>query len=244
MTFFNIPWARLAIACTAFLIFICGAARSLANCPEEEQYARIAIKWIESEWPLRPANDPVTEYLQSLGRQLGGRVPGNSPVWNFLVIRDASPYAFSVGHGFIYVTEGAVTFARNESELAAILAHEIGHQLAGHFCQGEESFFDWNRLKGNNHTKKKVGPLSQVFDVEKEKEADRYAVRLMQQAGFDPHAMLEMIRRLPRGSAKRYFYLDERMASLEKLLASVPHEQLSSSQRFLKCKHELSVEQQ
>ncbi|HYE37312.1 M48 family metalloprotease [Methylocaldum sp.] len=91
---------------------------------------------VNQEWPQHPSNDELSRYIQFLGERLGRTSPsGRSIPWRFSVLRDHSPYAFAIGSGFVYVADGAFTFARNESELAAILAHEIGHQLAAHFCE-------------------------------------------------------------------------------------------------------------
>ena len=77
----------------------------------------------------------VSQYVQKLGVRLAHfSVYGRNSPWQFSVVRNLAPNAFSIGGGYVFITDGAVNFVQNESELAAILAHELGHELAGHFC--------------------------------------------------------------------------------------------------------------
>jgi predicted Zn-dependent protease len=113
---------------------------AVGNTVEEQQNARAAARRIEAEWPIRSINDPVSRYIQSLGQRLGEIADGRQAIrWTFTVLRDRAPYAFTIGAGHIYLAEGMLTFVHNEGELAAILAHEIGHQLSRHLSTPSES---------------------------------------------------------------------------------------------------------
>ncbi|CAI8863075.1 M48 family metallopeptidase [Methylocaldum szegediense] len=185
--------------CTAVVavLFACAcAAQAYGPCLSEQSRSRETARQIDREWPQRPSNDELSRYIQSLGERLGRTsLTGRSISWRFIVLRDRSPYAFSIGSGFVYIADGALSFARNESDLAAILAHEIGHQLAGHFCE-----LDPPRYGSDDPStvrRDRVGTLVQVIDLRKELEADQYAVDILRDAGFDPHAMLGVAERLP-----------------------------------------------
>lgn len=52
--------------------------------------------------------------------------------WNFRVLRDPQPNAFALPNGSIYVTTGLIGLLDNESQLAAVLAHEITHVTRRH----------------------------------------------------------------------------------------------------------------
>lgn len=74
-------------------------------------------------------------------------------------MRDRSANAFAIGGGRIYVNEGVVTLCETESELAAILAHEMAHQLAGHFVDpapatGGAERIDAGRTCGSSGTRR------------------------------------------------------------------------------------------
>ncbi len=95
-------------------------------CLEEQQSADKILQRIDNEWPTRGSGDPVSQYVQQLGLRLAQSTQGASRLfWRFSVVRNLAPNAFSIGNGYVFVTEGALNLARNESELAAILAHEL-----------------------------------------------------------------------------------------------------------------------
>ena len=187
-----------------------------AFCPEERARARASVVRISEEWPQRPAADEVSRYVQALGERLGRSAPGKGTVsWRFTVLRDEAPFAFAIGYGYVYVTDGTLAFARTESEFAAVLAHEMGHQLAGHFCRRpKEGLFG-----SPPPVEAPVGSLSQVIDLGKEQEADRLAVRILGAAGFIPDAMYTVAERLPKSRAYGHGQGDDRrLAALKKVL--------------------------
>ncbi len=229
----------------------CHALESMA-CEGEREQARTKVQRIENEWPLR-GSDAVAHYIRELGEQLTKEVSGNQPTrWRFNVVRDYSANAFAIGDGFIYVTDGAVRFSASEDELAAILAHEIGHQLAGHFCDLSSQstanrsgkMFDWfRRARPSRIEHEAVGSLSLAIDLAKELEADRISVQILNSAGYDPHAMLEIARRIPAGSSSfSHLRNRERISALERLLAHLPCRPGQTSERFQKLKRELAEE--
>jgi predicted Zn-dependent protease len=208
-------------------------------CTGEESRSAAAALRIEQEWPLRPSHDAVTRYLQKLGERLvppdGSWLkwiaPDDWPVsgWRFFTVRDASVNAFSIGDGRIYITDGSFSFVHNEAELAAILAHEIGHQLAGHFCgRGDQAF----------NEQRQVGSLLQVIDINKEIEADAIALGLLESAGFPPQVMLEIVSRLPMvGNIRQHrLRLRKLTEKLSPLRASIV---FPSSEEFLQIKKSL-----
>lgn len=220
-------------------------ALSIANCTpvaagnqgHEQQNARAAARLIEAEWPVRSANDPVTRYVQSLGEGLGNAVEeGRAVRWTFTVLRDRAPYAFSIGAGHVYLAEGAVTFVRNEAELAAILAHEIGHQLSGDLSAPAEnrSFLNQEQELGRSAPpqRQKIGSLTQIYDLEKEKEADRRALIILQKRGFDPQALVDVLQRLPPSGSYHYYNDERRTHALRQELAGMPRQSRQDSGGF------------
>jgi len=215
-------------------------ALTIANCApvaagnpgREQRNARAAARLIEAEWPIRAANDPVTRYVQTLGERLGGAAEeGRSVPWTFAVLRDRTPYAFSIGAGHVYLAEGSFTFVRNEAELAAILAHEIGHQLAGDLSAPAENRSFLNQDSAPPQ-RQKVGSLTQIYDLEKEKEADRRAVFILRKKGFDPHALVDVLQRLPPSGSYHYYNDDRRTRALQQELAGMPRPSRQDSADF------------
>jgi predicted Zn-dependent protease len=199
-------------------------------CPGELSRARTALQRIEREWPLRGSGDAVTGYVRELGDRIARRYQSKQGergvTWRFSLVRNLAPNAFSIGAGYVFVTEGAVSFARTESELAAILAHEMGHQLAGHFCgspvsQESRGWFDIFSSPKVEQDAMGVGSLTQVIDPVKEQQADQYAVSILQAADLDPRAMLDVARRLPTGESS-HLVDPRRIQALERLVGNLP----------------------
>ncbi len=79
------------------------------------------------------------ERHQALVRKVGatlaticGRVRATHGGWHFAVLDDPTPNAISGPGGFVLITRGALELARNEDEVAGILAHEMAHVSKKH----------------------------------------------------------------------------------------------------------------
>jgi len=167
------------------------------DCPGEWERAERTMAQIREKWPLREA-DEVTTYLRDLGRRSARDAGIRRANWRFYVVRDRSYNAFSLGAGKILITEGTILKSTSEEELIAVLAHEFGHQLAGHFCplrpQRPEGWLDglFSIFGGNEGSRESapsrsgMGSLRQGADPEKEKEADRVAAKILKRLGIDP----------------------------------------------------------
>ena len=59
--------------------------------------------------------------------------------WQFRVSSDRSLNASAGGNGQIVINRGIVEYARNEEEVAVVIAHEIGHQMADHVATGQRN---------------------------------------------------------------------------------------------------------
>jgi predicted Zn-dependent protease len=194
-------------------------------CQGELERAREMRQRIDQEWPLRPSGDEATQFIQRLGVRLAQSSAGGGAIpWRFSVARNLAPNAFSIGAGYVYVTEGAITFAQSESELAAILAHELGHELAGHFC-GQAVAADSGGLfdlfaDSPPPERREVGSGSvrQTLDPRKEEQADQIAVAILLAAGYPPKALLQVARRLPAGGDE-HLQGRRRIESLERIVA-------------------------
>jgi predicted Zn-dependent protease len=78
-------------------------------------------------------DDATGAYLDRVGRSL---VPKGLVLehvqWRFRAVRDPQPNAFALPNGSIYVTTGLLALMDNESQLAAVLAHELTHVMRRH----------------------------------------------------------------------------------------------------------------
>jgi predicted Zn-dependent protease len=188
--------ATRAARALALAALLAGAAAAVAHADDAEaRRARATANRIELDWPLA-GSGAVATYVRRLGAKLG-EAAGVSPYpWRFVVVRDRSANAFAIGGGRIYVNEGVILLCADEAEVAAILAHEMGHQLAGHFRDPTSA-----RASDGASARIDLGAVTQEIDLAKEIEADRLGLRILADAGYDPHAALALALRLQASGA-------------------------------------------
>lgn len=194
------------------------------NCRFAEEQSERTMRRIGEQWPLRSIEDPVSEYVQSLGLRLARVVDQKQrQPWDFYVLRDAEPSAIAVGGGHFVISDGLVAFARNESELAAVLAHEISHQVLGHFCRGTSPAVE--RIDR--------GTVVQHYELDAEMDADREAIRLLAAAGFDPGAMESVLRCLQPQPRNDVSHLGKRIHALASRWIERSEHRIASSAAFV-----------
>ncbi|MBS1149122.1 MAG: putative Zn-dependent protease [Myxococcaceae bacterium] len=74
----------------------------------------------------------LNAYLSQVGRNLASYSPRPEIVWTFGVLESPTVNAFSAPGGYVFVTTGLLKMIDNEAQLAAVLAHEIGHISGRH----------------------------------------------------------------------------------------------------------------
>ncbi len=166
-------------------------------------------------------NDPeVTDYLNRLGNRLVSNSTEPSQPFEFFVIDDTAINAFAMPGGFIGVNTGLIMLSQNESELASVLSHEISHVTQHHLAR-MISGRKYDSLAAmaavavailaarDNPQAAQAGIVGAQgglmqrqldFTREHEKEADRIGIDLLQQSGFDPHAMPSFFERLQKAT--------------------------------------------
>jgi predicted Zn-dependent protease len=219
----------------------CAATAAEPVLEEERERAAAAAAAIESQWPTT-ASGPAAAIVRSVGARLGATPEARSFRWRFTIVRDRSANAFAVGDGRIYVHEGAVSLAADEAELAAILAHEMGHELAGHFRASAPRDLSswWASLFRPKSVERppRPGPIRE-YDVNQELEADRISLRLLREAGYDIRAAVDMARRVATAGLSRHLGDAERVAALERLVRDLPGGGQRDSEEFRHLRREV-----
>ncbi|MCR9092251.1 MAG: M48 family metalloprotease, partial [Proteobacteria bacterium] len=165
--------------------------------------------------------DPqLTDYISRLGWHIashGSRVPDHL---QFFMVRDPRINAFALPGGFMGFNAGLMMAAESESELAAVVAHELAHVTQRHIArtiQGTRAadIATWAAvlaaiIAGSASPDVVLGALSlgqaaslqrQVsFTRTHELEADRIGIGTMIAAGYDPQGMVSFFRRLEQQS--------------------------------------------
>lgn len=118
--------------------------------------------------------------------------------------------AFTPGGGTILIKEGLVAYCDTESQMAAVLAHEIAHIVMRHpnrmrrieiAKKAGGSFMTAitpRDLKNNVGTFLRLGGRASLNSMVRaqEAEADSVGIDIMVAAGYDPHGMAEIQRQL------------------------------------------------
>src|SRR5262249_16990994 len=83
----------------------------------------------------------ITAYANNVGALIAfaatethrdGDRPAPILCWHFVVVDSDTVNGFAAPGGFVFVTTAALKLAKNEDELAGILAHEVAHVVRGH----------------------------------------------------------------------------------------------------------------
>jgi beta-barrel assembly-enhancing protease len=189
--------------------------------------------------------DPeVVAYVNRIGQTIARTLDPSYFDYQFAVVRDPRINAFAVPGGWVYVHGGLLAAVKSDDELAAVLGHEIGHVHGRHIVRQQEqtAVLNYTALFGMllSVIQPGVGSLATAasqaaalqYQREFEQEADYFGARHMQQAGYDPRAMLDFFQqladqqRLSPTLAPAYLQThplsDERLNRLEAVLKTSP----------------------
>ncbi len=81
-------------------------------------------------------DDSLNALVQDVGYRVASVVRSDAP-FTFHVIDMPDPNAFALPGGFVFVTRGMLELGLTESELAALIGHEIGHVARNHFARSQ-----------------------------------------------------------------------------------------------------------
>jgi len=196
------------------------------------------------------ADESANAYVRRIGRSL---IPQGLELervsWRFRILRDPQPNAFALPNGSIYVTTGLMTLIDNESQLAAIIAHELTHVMRRHTYvhnrSNRKKFMTMNVMAavGAYAPGGIVGAVIMVvttvapfimiatiygYSRDLEREADLKGIDMMISAEYPPEEMVNVMKLLDKdfeGENIRLFYndhpsLDERIKYLSGYLGA------------------------
>ncbi len=159
---------------------------------------------------FHPYTEPrAVEYINHIGDSIAAHAERKKLNYQFIILYNDRIYATSSPGGYVYVTTGMINFLQNESELAGVLAHEVGElqyqdprlskskkvleSITRNGAMVAPAFGQIGALAalGLAMLNKTVDP-TQKSPEEKLAKADKKALHYMVDAGYDPQAFLDL----------------------------------------------------
>jgi beta-barrel assembly-enhancing protease len=190
--------------------------------PEQEYYIgrSVAATVLTTYKPfdVKKAND----YLNVLGQTLSlfSRKPETFGGYHFLLLNTDEINAFSAPGGLVMISRGMVRLCKNEDELAAVLAHEIGHVENQHGLRAIKKGRLTSALTtlameaGKSLGGSELAQVTEAFEGSitditstmmnngyartTEFQADKGAVDILKKSGYDPTALIDMLEEMQK----------------------------------------------
>ncbi|KAI9255169.1 peptidase M48 [Phascolomyces articulosus] len=163
---------------------------------------------------ILPSFHPYTRFVKKTAQRIV-QVSGMDDLqWEFHVIDSPEPNAFVLPGGKVFVFTGILPIVENEDGMAAVLGHEIAHQLARHSAEklsfskvilafqitlmlfGIDPTYIFNQLAMNFI-------VAKPFSRKCETEADAIGLQLMAQACYNPEEAVNMWKRMEHAGGEK-----------------------------------------
>jgi Zn-dependent protease with chaperone function len=190
---------------------------------DDVKLGRQAAAEAERQFPLL-RDEEVASYVERVGQRLVESIPQQFQHrefdYYFKVINARDINAFALPGGPMYVNRGMIEAARNEGEMAGVMAHELAHVALRHgTAQATKAQkYQYGAIAGailgaviGGGLGQVVGQGSQLavgayflrFSREYETEADILGAQIMANAGYDPRDLANMFRTIQQQGGGR-----------------------------------------
>lgn len=191
------------------------AAASTLSIGQELEMGDYYMRMLRASAPI--INDPVlNQYINEIGKKLVSKSESVQTPFHFYIMRSDVLNAFAFFGGNVVIHSKLILDTDNESQLASVMSHEIGHVTQRHLArameaQNRNSPYVWGATLGSllltlanpeagmaAMTGTMAGSQQSMisFTQSNEQEADRVGLRTLVKAGFDPNASSEFLQKL------------------------------------------------
>lgn len=148
-------------------------------------------------------NDSVENAITLITTRLLNSIENTKYNYQFTIIDNTDVNAFTLPGAKIFICKGLLTFADTPEEVAAVLAHEIGHAEKRHVVKKIAKELGLGIIitlitGGDPGIATEIIRLiaSTGFDREQEKEADEFALHLLEKSGIHPKHMESFFKKI------------------------------------------------
>jgi beta-barrel assembly-enhancing protease len=156
--------------------------------------------------------------LQRYMNLICATITANSEIYDedftVFILDDSKVNAFALPGGYIFITKGMIQMCHDESELAGVIAHEIGHVIRRHGLEeiskraaniaADKAFDELDQEVGQTDDEKDLEEMIEsTYDkvlhprlIKYELEADKVGAVLAANAGYDPFGLVRMCQRM------------------------------------------------
>jgi len=186
------------------------------------------LDFVRDEW--------VVHYVESIGREIVSAAGPQPYTYRFRVVNDPELNAFALPAGHIYIHTAIILEAQNVSELAGVIAHEVGHVARRHVARNYNrqrntgivyqvlavaaSIFVGGYAAAGGQLLGQLAAVAYVnqFTREAEMEADAFAVEVLPRAGYDPRGLVSFFETLrSHGEAAGPSFLSSHPATSDRI---------------------------
>jgi Zn-dependent protease with chaperone function len=223
------------------------------------------------QMPVLPDESPESVYIRQLGQKLVATIPeGASWPFEFHAIPQKEINAFALPGGQMFINVGVLMSARNEAELAGVMAHEMAHVYMQHSAKQAGKAQTTSMIAGiasavlgstvGNRAGGLVGQLGQMgiqlgaqgflmkYSRNDESQADAVGAVILHKAGYNPQSMADFFKTMGAvaGAAPPELFSSHpnpgnRQEAIAKLVAPWPATNyVDSSQSFAQAKQRAS----
>src|SRR5215472_5784005 len=208
---------------------------------DQEKLGLQAMAEVYKQMPVLPDSNPITQYVQQLGRKLVAQIPAQYTwPYQFHVIQQKDINAFALPGGPIFINLGTIIAAQDEAQLAGVMSHEMSHVYMQHSAKAATSskrtITEILGAVGGAIGGRVLGGLAQFgagafllkYSREDEAQADAVGAIIMYKAGYNPVELANFFEILnQQGGSPPQFLSDHpnpgnRTAAIEKEVKNWP----------------------
>jgi predicted Zn-dependent protease len=195
---------------------------TLITPEEEKELGEAFFRSLHSQITINQDAE-IQQYIESIGQKLVASSDAPSNPFHFFVVMENDINAFAGPGGYIGVNSGLILITEAESELASVMAHEIGHVTQRHLYRAAEAAGRLSIptmaatlaaiLLGTQSPALGQAAIMAIqagsvqfqinFTRENEEEADRVGMQTLAGSQFDPRSMPAFFERLQQST--RYY---------------------------------------